>query len=153
MPVEETMDKIVALAKNRGFIFPGSEIYGGLANSWDYGPLGVLFKNNVKAAWGQRFVQENPYNVGVDCAILMNVIAGYDPRESTSVPEEVPDYRSFLGRGIEGWTVGIPREYFVAGIDPQGAATDDDDLRAKIVSRGSVDVQVCAAWQGRHLAQ
>jgi len=72
MPVEKTMDKIVALAKNRGFIFPGSEIYGGLANSWDYGPLGVLFKNNVKAAWWQRFVQENPYNVGVDCAILMN---------------------------------------------------------------------------------
>jgi glycyl-tRNA synthetase len=66
------MDKIVALAKNRGFVFPGSEIYGGLANSWDYGPLGVLLKNNVKAAWWQKFVQENPYNVGVDCAILMN---------------------------------------------------------------------------------
>jgi glycyl-tRNA synthetase len=72
MPVEKSMEKIVALAKNRGFIFPGSDIYGGLANSWDYGPLGVLFKNNVKAAWWQKFVQENPYNVGVDCAILMN---------------------------------------------------------------------------------
>ena len=72
MPVEKTMDKIVALAKNRGFIFPGSDIYGGLANSWDYGPLGVLLKNNVKAAWWQKFVQESPYNVGVDCAILMN---------------------------------------------------------------------------------
>ena len=54
-----------------------------------------------------------------DCAILMNVIAGYDPRESTSVPEEVPDYRSFLGRGIDGWTVGVPKEYFIAGIDPE----------------------------------
>jgi glycyl-tRNA synthetase len=72
MPVEKTMEKIVALAKNRGFVFPGSEIYGGLANSWDYGPLGVLLKNNVKAAWWQKFVQESPYNVGVDCAILMN---------------------------------------------------------------------------------
>jgi glycyl-tRNA synthetase len=72
MAVEKTMDKIVALARNRGFIFQGSEIYGGLANSWDYGPLGVLLKNNVKAAWWQKFVQENPYNVGVDCAILMN---------------------------------------------------------------------------------
>ncbi len=72
LQTEKTMDKIVALCKNRGFVFPGSEIYGGLANSWDYGPLGVLLKNNVKAAWWQKFVQENPYNVGVDCAILMN---------------------------------------------------------------------------------
>lgn len=72
MPVEKSMDKIVALAKNRGFVFPGSEIYGGLANSWDYGPLGVNLKNNVKSAWWKKFVQENPYNVGVDCAILMN---------------------------------------------------------------------------------
>lgn len=67
-----TMDKLVALCKNRGFIYPGSEIYGGLANSWDYGPLGVLLKNNVKAAWWKKFVLENPYNVGIDCAILMN---------------------------------------------------------------------------------
>ena len=72
MAVEKTMDKIVALCKSRGFIFPGSEIYGGLANSWDYGPLGVEFKNNVKKAWWKKFVQESPYNVGVDCAILMN---------------------------------------------------------------------------------
>ena len=69
---EKTMDKIVALCKNRGFIFSGSEIYGGLANTWDYGPLGVEFKNNVKRAWWKKFVQECRYNVGVDCAILMN---------------------------------------------------------------------------------
>ncbi len=67
-----TMDKIVALCNNRGFIFPGSDIYGGLANTWDYGPLGVEFKNNVKKAWWRKFVQESPYNVGMDCAILMN---------------------------------------------------------------------------------
>jgi len=72
MQVEKTMEKIVALAKNRGFVYPGSDIYGGLANSWDYGPLGVLLKNNVKAAWWQKFVQESAHNVGVDCAILMN---------------------------------------------------------------------------------
>ena len=66
------MDKIVALCKNRGFIFPGSEIYGGLANSWDYGPLGVEFKNNVKRAWWKKFVQECKYNVGLDSAIIMN---------------------------------------------------------------------------------
>jgi len=70
--VEKTMDKIVALAKSRGFVYPGSEIYGGLANTWDYGNLGVELKNNVKKAWWKKFVQENPYNVGVDCAILMN---------------------------------------------------------------------------------
>ena len=70
--MEKTMDKIVNLAKARGFVYPGSEIYGGLANTWDYGNLGVELKNNVKRAWWQKFVQENPYNVGVDCAILMN---------------------------------------------------------------------------------
>ncbi len=68
----KTMEKIVALAKGRGFIFPGSEIYGGLANTWDYGPLGVEFKNNVKKAWWRKFVQESKLNVGVDAAILMN---------------------------------------------------------------------------------
>ncbi len=69
---EKTMDKIVALCKNRGFIYAGSEIYGGLSNSWDYGPLGVEFKNNVKKAWWKKFVQESPYNVGLDSAIIMN---------------------------------------------------------------------------------
>ncbi len=69
---EKTMEKIVNLCKNRGFIFAGSEIYGGLANTWDYGPLGVEFKNNVKQAWWKKFVQENRYNVGLDAAILMN---------------------------------------------------------------------------------
>ena len=67
-----TMDKLVALCKNKGYIFAGSEIYGGLSNTWDYGPLGVEFKNNVKKAWWRKFVQECPYNTGVDCAILMN---------------------------------------------------------------------------------
>ena len=69
---KKTMDKVVALAKNRGFVFPGSEIYGGLANTWDYGPLGVEFKNNVKKAWWRKFVTECRHNVGIDCAILMN---------------------------------------------------------------------------------
>ena len=69
---EKTMEKVVALCKGRGFVFSGSEIYGGLANTWDYGPLGVELKNNVKKAWWKKFVQENPYNVGLDAAILMN---------------------------------------------------------------------------------
>ena len=70
--MEKTMDKIVALAKSRGFVYPGSEIYGGLANTWDYGNLGVELKNNVKRAWWKKFVQESKYNVGLDSAILMN---------------------------------------------------------------------------------
>lgn len=70
--MEKSMEKIVALAKARGFVYAGSEIYGGLANTWDYGNLGVELKNNVKKAWWDKFVRENSYNVGVDCAILMN---------------------------------------------------------------------------------
>ncbi len=70
--MEKTMEKIVALAKSRGFVYAGSEIYGGLANTWDFGNLGVELKNNIKKAWWQKFVMESPYNVGVDCAILMN---------------------------------------------------------------------------------
>ena len=69
---EKTMDMVVGLCKNRGIVYPGSEIYGGLSNSWDYGPLGVEFKNNVKKAWWKKFVQESPYNVGLDSAIIMN---------------------------------------------------------------------------------
>ena len=69
---ELSMETIVALAKNRGFVYPGSEIYGGLANTWDYGPVGVELKNNIKKAWWKKFVQESKYNVGLDAAILMN---------------------------------------------------------------------------------
>lgn len=72
MKLEKSMEKVVSLCKNRGIIYPGSEIYGGLANTWDYGPLGVEFKNNVKKAWWQKFVQQSKYNVGLDSAILMN---------------------------------------------------------------------------------
>ena len=67
-----TMDKIVSLCKNRGYVYPGSEIYGGLANTWDYGPLGIELKNNIKNAWRKKFIQESKYNVGLDAAILMN---------------------------------------------------------------------------------
>ena len=68
----KSMEEIVNLCKARGYIYPGSEIYGGLANTWDYGPLGVELKNNVKKAWNKRFIQESKYNVGMDSAILMS---------------------------------------------------------------------------------
>ncbi len=67
-----TMGQVVSLCKRREFIFPGPAIYGGLANTWDYGPLGVELENNIKRAWWQKFIQESPYNVGLDAAILMN---------------------------------------------------------------------------------
>ena len=72
MKSEKSMEKVVSLCKSRGMIYPGSEIYGGLANTWDYGPLGVEFKNNVKKAWWKKFVQQSKYNVGLDSSILMN---------------------------------------------------------------------------------
>ena len=116
--MEKTMDKIVALAKARGFIYPGSEIYGGLANTWDYGNLGVELKNNVKQAWWRKFIRENPYNVGIDCAILMNpqtwVASGHlgsfsdplmdckDCHERFRADKVIEDYMSENGIEIEG---------------------------------------------------
>ena len=122
--MEKTMEKIVTLAKGRGFIYPGSEIYGGLANTWDYGNLGVELKNNVKKAWWQKFVQENPYNVGVDCAILMNpqtwIASGHlgsfsDPlmdckecHERFRADKIIEDFASEKGlelkSSVDGWT-------------------------------------------------
>ena len=122
--MEKNMEKIVTLCKSRGFIYPGSEIYGGLANTWDYGNLGVELKNNVKRAWWKKFIQENPHNVGVDCAILMNpqtwVASGHvgnfsDPmmeckechkrvRADQMIEEFATDNRITLEKAIDAWT-------------------------------------------------
>lgn len=122
--MEKTMEKVVALAKSRGFVYPGSEIYGGLANTWDYGNLGVELKNNVKKAWWQKFIQESPYNVGVDCAILMNpqtwIASGHlggfsDPlmdckncKERFRADKLIEDFMEEKGmkeeRSIDGWS-------------------------------------------------
>ncbi|MDQ2084997.1 glycine--tRNA ligase [Herbivorax sp. ANBcel31] len=129
MEVKKTMEKIVALAKNRGFVYSGSDIYGGLANAWDYGPLGVELKNNVKDAWWRKFIQENPYNVGVDCAILMNPkvweasghLGGFsDPlidckdcktrQRADQMIEEWND-KNDIDINIEGWTSQQLMEY------------------------------------------
>ncbi len=129
--MEKTMDKIVSLCKSRGFIFPGSEIYGGLANTWDYGNLGVELKNNVKKAWWQKFIQESPYNVGVDCAILMNpqtwVASGHlggfsDPlmdckecKERFRADKIIEDYMAEKGIvpeiGLDGWSTKEMQDY------------------------------------------
>ena len=131
--MEKTMDKIVALAKPRGFVYAGSEIYGGPANTWDYGNLGVELKNNVKRAWWQKFVQENPYNVGVDCAILMNpqtwVASGHlgsfsDPlldckscKERFRADKLIEDYNEEHGIKIEGSVDAWSQEEMKAYID------------------------------------
>ena len=136
--MEKTMDKIVALAKSRGFVYPGSEIYGGLANTWDYGNLGVELKNNVKRAWWQKFVQESPYNVGVDCAILMNpqtwVASGHlksfsDPlidckecHERFRADKVIEDFAEANGikleSSVDGWTPEQMMDYIKANSIP-----------------------------------
>ncbi len=122
--MEKTMDKIVALCNNRGFIYPGSQIYGGLSNTWDYGNLGVELKNNVKKAWWQKFVQESPTNVGIDCAIMMNPktwvasghLAGFsDPlmdckgcgerfRADNLIEDYAKAHDMTLDSSVDGWT-------------------------------------------------
>ena len=130
--MEKTMEKIVALAKARGFVYPGSEIYGGLANTWDYGNLGVELKNNVKQAWWKKFVTENPYNVGVDCAILMNpqtwVASGHlggfsDPlmdcrecHERFRADKLIEDFAEEKGIELEGTVDGWSQEQMVGFI-------------------------------------
>ena len=96
--MEKTMEKIVALAKARGFVYPGSEIYGGLANTWDYGNLGVELKNNVKRAWWQKFIQESPYNVGVDCPDILAdfLILLWTVKSATSVSVQISSLRTFV---------------------------------------------------------
>jgi glycyl-tRNA synthetase len=114
---EKTMEKVVALCKGRGFVYSGSEIYGGLANTWDYGPLGVEFKNNVKKAWWKKFVQESKYNVGLDSAILMNpetwVASGHvggfsdplmDCKDCKSRHRADKLIEEFSGQAADGWT-------------------------------------------------
>ena len=114
---DKTMEKIVTLCKGRGFVFAGSEIYGGLSNTWDYGPLGVELKNNIKKAWLKKFVQENPYNVGLDSAILMNpqtwVASGHlggfsdplmDCKECKTRHRADNLIEDFDGTNVAGWT-------------------------------------------------
>ena len=132
---EKTMEKITALCKGRGFVFAGSEIYGGLANSWDYGPLGVELKNNVKRAWWQKFVQENPYNVGLDSSILLNPRVWEASGHVVNFNDPLIDCKSCKMRHradklIEDWCW----ESGVTGVNP--AVMDDDGLMEYIREQG-----------------
>ncbi len=147
--MEKNMQQIVAVAKSRGFVYPGSEVYGGLANTWDYGPLGVEFKNNVKKAWWRKFIQESPYNVGVDCAILMNpqvwVASGHvggfsDPlmdckacKERFRADKLIEDYLEAAGTPevVDGWSNEQMKDFITDKniVCPSCGAHDFTDIR------------------------
>ncbi len=133
---KKTMDKIVALCKTRGFIFPGSEIYGGLANSWDYGPLGVEFKNNVKRAWWQKFVQESRYNVGLDSAIIMNPQAWVASGHVGGFSDPLMDCKGCKARHRADKLI---EDYaFANGLSDNPAGWSFDEMAAYIKEKGIV---------------
>ena len=133
---KKTMDKIVALCKTRGFIFPGSEIYGGLANSWDYGPLGVEFKNNVKKAWWQKFVQESRYNVGLDSAIIMNPEAWVASGHVGGFSDPLMDCKGCKARHRADKLI---EDYaFANGLNDNPAGWSFDEMAAYIKEKGIV---------------
>ena len=139
---EKTMDKVVALCKNRGFIFPGSEIYGGLANSWDYGPLGVEFKNNVKKAWWKRFVQECKYNVGLDSAIIMNPEAWVASGHVGGFSDPLMDCRACKSRHRADKLI---EDYVAAnGLDDNPAGWTNEQMAAFIAEKG-IECPDCGA--------
>ena len=131
---KQTMERIVALCKNRGFVYPGSDIYGGLANSWDYGPLGVEFKNNVKQAWWKKFVKECPYNVGLDAAILMNPQVWVASGHVGGFSDPLMDCKECKAR----WRADQLIEDYAAkkGIDAAVAAMQTSDMEAFIEEKG-----------------
>jgi len=140
MAFEKTMDKIVALCKNRGFIFQGSEIYDGLANTWDYGPLGVELKNNVKKLWWKKFIQENPYNVGLDTAILMNPRVWVASGHVTQFTDPLTDCRQCKSRHradklVEEWN----REN---GIEMKVDGLSNEEL-SKYIAEHNIPCPVC----------
>ena len=131
---EKSMDKIIALCKNRGFVFAGSEIYGGLANSWDYGPLGVEFKNNVKKAWLKKFVQESPYNVGLDAAIIMNPQTWITTGHVSSFSDPLLDCKSCKARHRADKLIG--EEHHEVNVDAM--SFDEMDICAPRPHRASL---------------
>ena len=137
---EKTLDMIVNLCKNRGYVFPGSEIYGGLANSWDYGPLGVEFKNNVKKAWLKKFVQESPYNVGLDAAIIMNPQTWVTTGHVSSFSDPLLDCRACKARHRADKLIG--EEHPEVNVD----AMSFDEMDAFIAEHEDVVCPVC----GKH---
>lgn len=134
-----TMEEIVAHAKHRGFIFPGSEIYGGMANTWDYGPLGIELKNNIKKAWWQKFVQESPYNVGLDASILMNPQVWEASGHTNNFSDPMIDCKNCKSRFrvdkiIEESLKNLENEIVVDGLsfDKMEALIAENDITCKV---------------------
>ncbi len=130
----KSMETVVTLAKGRGFVYPGSEIYGGLANSWDYGPLGVELKNNIKKAWWKKFVQESPYNVGLDSAILMNPETWVASGHLGGFSDPLMDCKSCKTRHRADKLI----EDYVAenGLSDNPAAMSDEEMMSYITEKG-----------------
>ena len=131
---EKTLEKLVALSKGRGFVYAGSEIYGGLANTWDYGPLGVELKENIKKAWRKKFIQENPYNVGLDSAILMNSQVWQASGHLGGFSDPLMDCRQCKTRHRADKLI----EDYVAenGLNDNPAAMDDSEMMEYIREKG-----------------
>ena len=143
---EKTLDMIVNLCKNRGYVFPGSEIYGGLANSWDYGPLGVEFKNNVKKAWLKKFVQESPYNVGLDAAIIMNPQTWVTTGHVSSFSDPLLDCRACKARHRADKLIGEEH--------PEVKASISSKLMASTFTSGcSSPISLSARWRALQARQ
>ena len=139
---EKTLDMIVTLCKNRGYVYAGSEIYGGLANSWDYGPLGVEFKNNVKKAWLKKFVQESPYNVGLDAAIIMNPTTWVTTGHVGSFSDPLVDCKGCGSRQRADQLISASESGKTVNVD----AMNNDDMNAFIAEHEDVVCPVC----GKH---
>ena len=137
---EKTLDMIVTLCKNRGYVYAGSEIYGGLANAWDYGPLGVEFKNNVKKAWLKKFVQESDYNVGLDAAILMNPTTWVTTGHVSSFSDPLLDCKACKARHRADKLIG--EEHHEVNVD----AMSFDEMDEFIASHEDIVCPVC----GKH---
>ena len=135
---EKTMAKIVAFCKSRGFVHAGSEIYGGLANSWDYGPLGVEFKNNVKKAWLKKFVQESPYNVGLDAAIIMNPQTWVTTGHVSSFSDPLLDCKSCRARHRADKLIG--EEHHEINVD----AMTFEEMDSFIAEQADIGWPMCA---------
>ncbi|MCI5675240.1 MAG: glycine--tRNA ligase [Ezakiella sp.] len=122
----QSMDTLVALAKSRGFIFAGSELYGGLSNTWDYGPIGVLLKNNIKACWWQKFVRESKYNIGVDSAILMNPEVWVASGHLGSFSDPLIDCKTCKARfRADKLIEDYVKENNIEGVDPDGWSNEE----------------------------
>ena len=139
---EKTLDMIVNLCKNRGYVYAGSEIYGGLANSWDYGPLGVEFKNNVKRAWLKKFVQESPYNVGLDAAIIMNPQTWVTTGHVGSFSDPLVDCKGCGSRQRADQLISASESGKEVNVD----AMNTDEMNAFIAGHEDVVCPVC----GKH---